>query len=181
MKTRLQVSGDGTNGARNYKALGIRGTVSVIATEVFVKAALDCVRLLQASYPFLRVCHVMCLSDGHLIHFVLSEIHGSCTLHSPSSALHRTAPLRAVLHWHLSIPCVCMRVVVFMWSTRHSQSHSIHVSPTASPSPIHSAPHPPTQWINRISILQNSLPLPVDTQLTLIQNPSLKMYCTYVM
>lgn len=34
VKTRLQVSGDGTNGARNYKALGIRGTVSVIATEV---------------------------------------------------------------------------------------------------------------------------------------------------
>ena len=56
VKTRLQVSGDGTNGARNYKALGIRGTVSVIATEVFVKAALDCVRLLQASYHC--VCHV---------------------------------------------------------------------------------------------------------------------------
>ena len=34
VKTRLQVSGDGTNGARNYKALGIRGTVSIIATEV---------------------------------------------------------------------------------------------------------------------------------------------------
>lgn len=34
MKTRLQVSGDGTNGARNYKALGIRGTVAVIASEV---------------------------------------------------------------------------------------------------------------------------------------------------
>lgn len=52
VKTRLQVSGDGTNGARNYKALGIRGTVSVIATEVFMKAALDCVRLSQAA------CHV---------------------------------------------------------------------------------------------------------------------------
>ena len=34
VKTRLQVSGDGTNGARNYKALGIRGTVAIIATEV---------------------------------------------------------------------------------------------------------------------------------------------------
>ena len=37
VKTRLQVSGDGTNGARNYKALGIRGTVSIIATEVRMK------------------------------------------------------------------------------------------------------------------------------------------------
>jgi Mitochondrial carrier protein len=36
VKTRLQVSGDGTNGARNYKALGIRGTVAIIATEVSV-------------------------------------------------------------------------------------------------------------------------------------------------
>lgn len=43
VKTRLQVSGDGTNGARNYKALGIRGTVSVIATEVLYLYD-DCVR-----------------------------------------------------------------------------------------------------------------------------------------
>jgi hypothetical protein len=39
VKTRLQVSGDGTNGARNYKALGIRGTVSIIATEVTTEPA----------------------------------------------------------------------------------------------------------------------------------------------
>ena len=38
VKTRLQVSGDGTNGARNYKALGIAGTVSVIAGEEGVAA-----------------------------------------------------------------------------------------------------------------------------------------------
>ena len=38
VKTRLQVSGDGTNGARNYKSLGIAGTVSVIAGEEGVTA-----------------------------------------------------------------------------------------------------------------------------------------------
>ena len=40
VKTRLQVSGDGTNGARNYKALGIRGTINIIATEVHIEALL---------------------------------------------------------------------------------------------------------------------------------------------
>lgn len=35
VKTRLQVSGDG---GRNYKALGITGTVSVIATEEGISA-----------------------------------------------------------------------------------------------------------------------------------------------
>ena len=33
VKTRLQVSGSGTDGARNYKALGISGTVRVVAAE----------------------------------------------------------------------------------------------------------------------------------------------------
>ena len=48
VKTRLQVSGDGTNGARNYKALGIRGTVSVIATEVSVCGAVCCSLVLES-------------------------------------------------------------------------------------------------------------------------------------
>ena len=38
VKTRLQVSGDGTGGTRNYKALGIGGTVNVIYTEEGVAA-----------------------------------------------------------------------------------------------------------------------------------------------
>jgi hypothetical protein len=38
VKTRLQLSGDGKTGARNYKALGIAGTVSVIAGEEGVTA-----------------------------------------------------------------------------------------------------------------------------------------------
>jgi hypothetical protein len=42
VKTRLQVSGDGTNGARNYKALGIRGTVAIIATEVSGWSGVEC-------------------------------------------------------------------------------------------------------------------------------------------
>ena len=38
------MSGDGTNGARNYKALGIRGTVAIIATEVSVRVWCDAVK-----------------------------------------------------------------------------------------------------------------------------------------
>ena len=38
VKTRLQISGDGTGGTRNYKALGIGGTVNVIYTEEGVAA-----------------------------------------------------------------------------------------------------------------------------------------------
>ena len=38
VKTRLQVSGDGTGGTKNYKALGIGGTVKVIYTEEGVAA-----------------------------------------------------------------------------------------------------------------------------------------------
>ena len=66
VKTRLQVSGDGTNGARNYKALGIRGTVSIIASEVrrhgiFTLIAMTRHRMLILT-NFLWHCH-----SGHRI------------------------------------------------------------------------------------------------------------------
>jgi hypothetical protein len=58
VKTRLQVSGDGTNGARNYKALGIGGTVSVIAKEEGVTAfwkGIGAAWMREASYTSLRL------------------------------------------------------------------------------------------------------------------------------
>ena len=38
VKTRLQISGDGSGVVRNYKALGIGGTVSIIASEEGIPA-----------------------------------------------------------------------------------------------------------------------------------------------
>jgi len=58
VKTRLQVSGDGTSGARNYKALGIAGTVSVIAGEEGVTAfwkGIGAAWMREASYTSLRL------------------------------------------------------------------------------------------------------------------------------
>ena len=58
VKTRLQVSGDGTNGARNYKALGIGGTVNVIFKEEGVSAfwkGIGAAWLREASYTSLRL------------------------------------------------------------------------------------------------------------------------------
>lgn len=58
VKTRLQVSGDGTPGARNYKALGITGTVGVIFKEEGVAAfwkGIGAAWLREASYTSLRL------------------------------------------------------------------------------------------------------------------------------
>jgi len=58
VKTRLQVSGDGTGGTRNYKALGIGGTVNVIYTEEGVAAfwkGIGAAWLREASYTSLRL------------------------------------------------------------------------------------------------------------------------------
>lgn len=58
MKTRLQVSGDGTTGARNYKALGIGGTISVISKEEGISAfwkGIGAAWLREASYTSLRL------------------------------------------------------------------------------------------------------------------------------
>eukprot|EP01031_Cornospumella_fuschlensis_P038090 gene38090-46283_t len=55
VKTRLQVSGEGT---RNYKALGIGGTVSVIAKEEGISAfwkGIGAAWLREASYTSLRL------------------------------------------------------------------------------------------------------------------------------
>jgi hypothetical protein len=59
VKTRLQVSGDGSAGAaRNYKQLGISGTVRVIATEEGIAAfwkGIGAAWLREASYTSLRL------------------------------------------------------------------------------------------------------------------------------
>jgi len=58
VKTRLQVSGDGTNGARNYKSLGIGGTVAVIGKEEGIHAfwkGIGAAWLREASYTSLRL------------------------------------------------------------------------------------------------------------------------------
>ncbi len=75
VKTRLQVSGDGTNGARNYKALGIGGTVKIIASEEGVAAfwkGIGAAWMREASYTSLRlglygpIKHAMGIkSDSH--------------------------------------------------------------------------------------------------------------------
>ena len=65
VKTRLQVSGDGTNGARNYKALGIGGTVRVIASEEGPAAfwkGIGAAWLREASYTSLRYDYATHLS-----------------------------------------------------------------------------------------------------------------------
>lgn len=58
VKTRLQVSGDGTAGARNYKALGITGTVGVVFKEEGIAAfwkGIGAAWLREASYTSLRL------------------------------------------------------------------------------------------------------------------------------
>ena len=84
VKTRLQVSGDGTNGARNYKALGIGGTVRVIASEEGPTAfwkGIGAAWLREASYTSLRlglygpIKHAMHLKPDS--HFVLKFSAGS--------------------------------------------------------------------------------------------------------
>ena len=58
VKTRLQVSGDASSGARNYKALGIFGTVRVIAAEEGVTAfwkGIGAAWMREASYTSLRL------------------------------------------------------------------------------------------------------------------------------
>lgn len=58
VKTRLQVSGDGSAGARNYKALGIGGTVKVIFKEEGLAAfwkGIGAAWLREASYTSLRL------------------------------------------------------------------------------------------------------------------------------
>lgn len=58
VKTRLQVSGDGSNGARNYKALGIGGTVNVIFKEEGIAAfwkGIGAAWMREASYTSLRL------------------------------------------------------------------------------------------------------------------------------
>ncbi len=58
VKTRLQVSGDGSAGARNYKALGISGTVGVIFKEEGLAAfwkGIGAAWLREASYTSLRL------------------------------------------------------------------------------------------------------------------------------
>ena len=84
VKTRLQVSGDGTSGARNYKALGIGGTVRVIAAEEGPTAfwkGIGAAWLREASYTSLRlglygpIKHAMHLKADS--HFVLKFTAGS--------------------------------------------------------------------------------------------------------
>lgn len=84
VKTRLQVSGDGTNGARNYKALGIGGTVRVIASEEGPAAfwkGIGAAWLREASYTSLRlglygpIKHAMHLKADS--HFVMKFTAGS--------------------------------------------------------------------------------------------------------
>lgn len=58
VKTRLQVSGDGKTGVRNYRALGITGTVSIIAKEEGMSAfykGIGAALLREASYTSLRL------------------------------------------------------------------------------------------------------------------------------
>jgi hypothetical protein len=58
LKTRLQVSGDASTGARNYKALGIGGSISVIAREEGIAAfwkGIGAAWLREASYTSLRL------------------------------------------------------------------------------------------------------------------------------
>jgi hypothetical protein len=58
VKTRLQVSGSGTDGARNYKSLGIGGTIRVVAAEEGVTAfwkGIQAAWLREASYTSLRI------------------------------------------------------------------------------------------------------------------------------
>lgn len=84
VKTRLQVSGDGSNGARNYKALGIGGTIRVIAKEEGVTAfwkGIGAAWMREASYTSLRlglygpIKHAMGVKSNS--HFALKFAAGS--------------------------------------------------------------------------------------------------------
>lgn len=84
VKTRLQVSGDGSGGVRNYKALGIGGTVSIIASEEGIPAfwkGIGAAWMREASYTSLRlglyspIKHVMGLKKDSP--FVLKFAAGS--------------------------------------------------------------------------------------------------------
>lgn len=58
VKTRLQISGDGTDGMRNYKSLGVSGTVRVIAAEEGIASfwkGIGAAWLREASYTSLRI------------------------------------------------------------------------------------------------------------------------------
>jgi hypothetical protein len=58
VKTRLQVSGDASSGARNYKQLGIAGSVRVIAAEEGITAfwkGIGAAWMREASYTSLRL------------------------------------------------------------------------------------------------------------------------------
>ena len=58
VKTRLQVSGDGSAGSRNYKALGVTGTISSIIKEEGATAfwnGISAAWLREASYTSLRL------------------------------------------------------------------------------------------------------------------------------
>ena len=58
VKTRLQVSGDGSAGARNYKALGVTGTITTILKEEGAAAfwnGISAAWLREASYTSLRL------------------------------------------------------------------------------------------------------------------------------
>lgn len=57
-RTRLQVSGDAASGARNYKALGIVGSLRVISAEEGIAAfwkGIGAAWLREASYTSLRL------------------------------------------------------------------------------------------------------------------------------
>lgn len=88
VKTRLQVSGDGTSGARNYKALGISGTVSTIFKEEGIAAfwkGIGAAWLREASYTSLRlglyapIKHAMGVTgDSHfLMKFTAGSLAGA--------------------------------------------------------------------------------------------------------
>lgn len=84
VKTRLQVSGDGTAGAKNYKALGISGTVTSILKEEGAAAfwkGIGAAWLREASYTSLRlglyapIKHAMGVTGDS--HFILKFTAGS--------------------------------------------------------------------------------------------------------
>eukprot|EP01036_Dinobryon_divergens_P009387 gene9387-12554_t len=84
VKTRLQVSGDPSSGARNYKALGIGGTCKVILTEEGVTAfwkGIGAAWMREASYTSLRlglygpIKHAMGVKSNS--HFLMKFTAGS--------------------------------------------------------------------------------------------------------
>jgi len=84
VKTRLQVSGDPSTGARNYKALGIGGTCKIILSEEGVSAfwkGIGAAWMREASYTSLRlglygpIKHAMGVKSNS--HFVMKFTAGS--------------------------------------------------------------------------------------------------------